>query len=216
MILQRMLFNLSTQNMQVIRIVLLLFIGMQVISCSNKELLPSEYVTWVNDEANHLLKRKTVHPLIVEVLYKPIPYIIANEKRTNAISKVAYETRKKELEGMQYFTLKLSTVEGDITNYGVTNKAEQDERFNYLSFAMKRDIKLIDGKDTLPCQLFHFERAYDLVSYRSFVLAFEQSNPNIEREKTIIIDLPYFRTGPIKINYKNSDLESIPSLKIQA
>jgi len=200
--------------MRVIRVVLILFIGIGFSSCGKQALIPSEYVSWVNDETNNLLKRKTVHPLTIEVLHKPIPYIIANEKRTNDISKEDYESRTKELDGMQYYTLKISTIEGDITNYGVTDKAQQDERYSYLSFAMKKNIKLIEGQDTLACKLFHFERAYDLTPYRTFVLAFEQNQDTRTINKTIIIDLPYFKTGPIKLNYKTSDLESIPSLKI--
>jgi hypothetical protein len=200
--------------MQVIRVAIILSILVVISACGNQELIPSEYVSWVNDETNHLLKRKTVHPLIIEALYKPIPYIIANEKRTNDISKEEYDARKKELEGMQYYTLKLSTIEGDITSYGVTDKAQQDERYNYLSFAMKNDIVLQIGEEILPCKLFHFERSYDLVDYRSFVLAFEVKEAHKNKDKTLILDIPYFQTGPIKLNYKTSDLDEIPSLKL--
>lgn len=185
-------------------------------SCSAPELVPSDYVAWVNDEANGLLKKKTINPLEVELLYKPVPYIIANEKRSNEIAKADYDSRAKELEGMQYFTLKLGIVgeQQDVTNYGVEDAAQQQERLNYLSFAMQKDIKLIEGGDTLACQLYHFERSYDIASYRTFVLAFEQKEENKAQDKTLVLDLPYFKTGPIKLNYKTSELEAIPTIKL--
>jgi len=62
--------------MQGIKIIMVLFFLVGISACGKQELLPSEYVSWVNDKENNLLKEKTVHPLRVEVLYKPIPYII--------------------------------------------------------------------------------------------------------------------------------------------
>ncbi len=202
--------------MKAIKFIWCSFLLLNLWSCGCEELPPSDYVQWVNNAENGLLKEKTIPPLTVEVLYKPLAYIVANEERSNVISKEVYQGRIKELEGLQYYTLKLGIMDEnlDVTNYEVTNNAEQQERLNYLSFAMQRDIKLIDGKDTLPCKLFHFERSYDLSSTRTFVLAFDQLETNQNQSKTLILDLPYFKTGPIKLNYKTADLEAIPSLKL--
>lgn len=185
-------------------------------SCGKPSLQPSDYVGWVNDAQNGLVKTKTIHPLEVEVLYKPIPYIIANELRSNAIDKAVYERREEELKGLQYYTLKLGIVGGalDITNYEVGDNAQQQERLHYLSFAMQKDIKLVEGGDTLACKLYHFERSYDVVAHRTFVLAFEAKEANKKKDKTLILELPYFKTGPIKLNYKTSDLEAIPTIKL--
>ena len=187
-----------------------------LVACGQKTLLPSEYIQWVTNPEHGLVQSKNIHPLKVELLYKPIDYIIANEQRTNAIPPDLHQERQAALEGMQYYTLKLGIEGGqqDVTNYGVTDLAEQQERLAYLSFALQRDIKLIEAGDTLPCQLFHFERSYDLTPYRTFVLAFEQREASRAAEKTVVVELPYFKTGPIKLNYQESDLASIPSLKL--
>lgn len=194
----------------------IIFIG--ICGCGKQTLDPSDYVSWVNDEENGLVKKKTIHPLEIEVIYKPLPYVIANEKKTNNIPQLIYDARVAELEGMQYYTLKLGIVGGqhNITNFEIEDEIQQQDRNAYLSFAMQKDIKLVEGGDTLPCRLFHFERSYDLVPQRTFVLAFEQKKENITKDKTIILDLPFFKTGLIKLNYKTSDLESIPNLKLQA
>jgi hypothetical protein len=202
--------------MKAIKCILYSFILLNLLSCGNENLIPSDYVTWVNNSENGLLKKKTIPPLTVEALYKPLAYIIANEQRSNDISKEIYQARIEELGTLQYYTLKLGIIDEklDVTNYEVTNNAQQQERLNYLSFSMQNDIKLIEGKDTLPCKVFHFERSYDLSSSRTFVLAFERTKSTNNQSKTLILDLPYFKTGPIKLNYKTSDLEAIPSLKL--
>ncbi|BDS15411.1 hypothetical protein [Aureispira anguillae] len=195
-------------------IILIITIGL-LSSCGNETLIPSDYVAWVNNPENGLLRKKTIHPLEVELLYKPIAYVIANEMRTNDIAEADYKQREKELAGMQYYTLKLSTAGGkDITTYQVNDNAQQQERLSYLSFAMQKDIKLIEGTDTLPCKLYHFERSYDLAAHRTFVLGFEQKEATKTANKTLVLDLPYFQTGPIKLNYKTSALEAIPNLKL--
>lgn len=202
--------------MQEIKLLSLFFLFFLLGSCGKETLLPSDYIVWVNNEDNGLVKKKTIVPLEVEALYKPLDYIIANEQRTNAIDKVAYEARKKALEGLQYYTIKLGITGGklDVTNYEVSDNGQQQERLNYLSFAMQKDIKLVEGMDTLPCVLYHFERSYDIAAYRTFVLAFEKKETNKTTDKTLILDLPYFKTGPVKLNYKIADLEAIPNLKL--
>lgn len=202
--------------MQVIKYLLYGILLLSLSSCGNENLIPSDYVTWVNNEENGLLKKKTVQPLEIEAVYKPLPYIIANEKRTNEIPQIEYDKRAKELEGMHYFTVKLSIIGGklDITNFEVETDAQQQERLAYLSFAMQDDIKLVEGTDTLPCALYHFERSYDLAPYRTFVLGFEQKEENKTKDKTLVLDLAYFRTGPIKLNFASSDLARIPNLKL--
>ncbi|MCH2044427.1 MAG: hypothetical protein MK212_09960 [Saprospiraceae bacterium] len=187
------------------------------IGCAKQELLPSDYVVWVTDPVNGLQKEKEISPLRVEALYKPIGYIISNEKRRNEISQEEYKQRAKELEGMHYITLKLgiTNAQQDVTNWGVTDQQSQEERLAYLSFEMQKDIKLVEGTDTLPCALFHFERSYDLSTQRTFVLAFEKRRIASEEDKTLILDLAYFKTGPIKLTYKNSELTNSPNLKLQ-
>ena len=202
--------------MQVIRNIIIAFCFLQLFSCGKASLLPSEMVAWVNDAENGLLLKKEVPPLKVEVLYKPLSYIIANEERSDQIDPQQYAHRSKELEGMQYYTLKLSILgeAQNIMDYEVADKMQQQDRISYFSFAMQKDIKLIEAGDTLACQLFHFERSYDLAAHRSFVLAFEQRPEQKTKDKTLVLDLPFFRTGPIKINFKETDLESIPKLKL--
>lgn len=180
--------------------------------------IPSDYVQWVINPENDLRKIKKVADIKIDVQYKPIPFIITNELRTNTINKKVYKKRVEELEGAQYFTIKVSVdpeVATDITQYKVSNVEEHQNRLYYLSYQLQNDIKLIEGKDTLAPQLFHFERAYDLAPHRTFVMAFETKKKNVNQDKVFLIDSPALETGPIKIKFKAEDLNNLPTLKLQ-
>ncbi|MHB8259768.1 MAG: hypothetical protein ACYDCN_00990 [Bacteroidia bacterium] len=77
---------------------------------------------------------------------------------------------------------------------------------------MEKDIRMVDGMDTLKCVLFHFERAYDVIPYATFLLAFPKSKFPLA-EKTFIYNDRVFNKGFIKITYTPEDLSQIPKLK---
>lgn len=179
--------------------------------------LPSDYVRYVSNPDNGLKRSKRVGQLQVDLQYKPIPYLIANELRRNDIQRSQFQERQQELSGSQYYNLQLS-VPGDpqrnIISYGLRSEAELQERLYYLSFGMQHDIRLIDGADTLRPMLYHFERSYDLAPHRTFVLAFEQAPENKDQDKTLILDSPVLATGPLKLKIESKAIQNLPPLKL--
>lgn len=185
---------------------------------STKKVAPSKMVKWINKEENGLVKTKKVGELIAKVQYRPISYIISNEMRKNDISKKEYEERAKQLEGMDYFSLTLD-VEGNrnnVTNYNIGNDMSlQQDRLSYLSFGMQKDIYLMEDGELIPCELYHFERAYNLTSERTFMIGFPKKDTDETHSKTFVLDSPVFGTGPIKIHFEKKDFEKLPKLHIQ-
>ena len=161
-----------------------------------KELPPFEYVQWVKNPNNGIRKIKQIGNVTIDLQFKPIAFIIANENRSNKLRTSFFDKRKQELEGLQYYNLNIKIKGGDVTKYLVADKRAYEKRINYLSFGMKEDIVLIDGIDTLNCKLYHFERSFDLEEGRTFVLAFDQKE---SEEKTFIINTEILGTGPVKI-----------------
>lgn len=192
-------------------------------SCSNTFLKPSDFVEWVKNEENGLFKEKDIQVVKVAAQYKPVEYVIANEMRTNDIQEELFEKRKEELEGLQYFNIQISINQPnyDVTNYNVFNEQDKEKRLKYLSFGLQNDIHLVEGQDTLPCLLYHFERSYDVKPHRTFVVAFDNTKNNVKEDikkkmdKTIVIDSPIFNTGPIKLKFKKEDLYKLPSIKLK-
>ncbi len=178
---------------------------------------PVDLVKFVRSADNGLHKQKSIGPLLLDVQYRPVDYVIANEFRKNNIDPDAYQNRKKELDGLQYYNLKIGftgNTQMDITKYGIQNDTEQQERLYYLSFHMKHDIRMIQGQDTLAPVLYHFERSFDLSNHRTFVVAFEEPDQEHSNDKTLLLDTPILATGPLKIKFKKDHIKNIPNLKI--
>lgn len=202
--------------MKVHNLLMLLF-AIGLLSCE-QTVQPIDLVRFVNHPENGLAKTKTIGALKVELKYKPLDFLIANELRTNQIEEERYQNHYQELEGLQYYNLKLSLPQlpnQNITTYQVKNDEGLQERLYYLSFKMKEDIRLVQGTDTLAPVLYHFERSYDLAPHRTFVLAFDETNPEKTVDKTFVLDAPIFGTGPIKIKIRAEDLNDIPNIKLQ-
>ncbi len=185
-------------------------------SACQQTVLPADLVKYVVNPDNGLRKQKSIGDVNVDLQYKPVGYMIANEFRKNNIDASQYKNRASELSGLQYYNLKLSINQPgvDVTSYNVFDEVAQQERLYYLSFGMQHDMHLIQGQDTLRPVLYHFERSYNLSKERTFVVAFEEQDFKHQEDKTFILDIPEFQTGPIKIKIRKDDLQKTPSIKL--
>jgi hypothetical protein len=165
---------------------------------------------------NGLLKTKKINEYTYSVKYKSIPYIIAQESGGKTISRADYKNKISELEGLQYFDLRLQVenTNNEILKYDLGSEEQYDERINYLAFKMQNDIQLIDGKDTLECLLYHMERAYDIVPYSTILCAFKKIAKPVEGDKIFVLHDNLFNNGTIKLTFLNSDIQNAPELKL--
>lgn len=115
---------------------------------------------------------------------------------------------------MQYFDLKilLKDNEGELLKAGLNSREEYDRRVKYFSFGMQQDIRLVDGQDTLPCVMYHFERAYDVTPVCTLLLGFERADKNAERPKTLLFYDKVFNNGLLKFTFKENRLQTLPKL----
>jgi len=181
---------------------------------STEELPPTEYVAWCRSTENNLKKSKEIGDITFSLLYKPAEYVACTEDEDCSLSADTLKEKLKELEGLDYYDLRieLTSAQGELLKYNVESAQEYGQRVNYFAFDMQRDIKLIEGKDTLDCKLFHFERAYDVAPYATFLLGFPKSKSSTA-EKTFFYQDKVFEKGIIKFTFSPNDLAQIPKLK---
>jgi len=185
------------------------------LSISSPELNPPEYVVWCQNKENRLKKQKEMQDIIFTLQYRPAEYVLCMEQKPQTISKNDLQKQLKELEGSEYFdfSIGLSSGQGELLKYNVSSTNEYTSRLNYFAFDMQRDLKLLDGDDTLSCTLFHFERAYDVAPYSVFLVAFPKTK-NTTSTKTFLYPDKIFGKGMIKFTYTKEDLSQIPKLKV--
>jgi len=175
---------------------------------------PIDYVRWVNEKENNLVFQKSIDNIQFSILFKPIDYIICKELRKDQISEAEYENIKSQLGDLQYFDLrvKVNGFNEEFLKYNLSSSSDYDRKVNYCAFQMQSDIKIVEGLDTIPCSLFHFERAFDVVPYGEFILGFEKSN-RPAKEKTFILYDKIFNKGIVKFTFDVSNITHLPKLR---
>lgn len=185
-------------------------------SCSRDKLTPGEYIHWVTDKSNGLLTETAIGSYTFFLQYKPLDYVSLQERKGENLVKDSLEKTKKELEDLQYYTFKIRSADNnEVMAVQTENDPEYYSRLEYFMGVMQDDIVLVEGKDTLPCLLFHFERNYGLSPDNSFVLAFEkQKAQKNSSDRTLVFNDQVLGTGPVHLTIKGKSIDNIPELKL--
>jgi hypothetical protein len=187
-----------------------------LMGCGKQTLPPDEFIAWVENSSHGLSVKKEFKDVEFQVLFKPAQYIVAKELANGGIAKQDVPQRLKDLEGMQYFTLRIKATDSDeLLSANAVNEEQYNQRLEYFMDAIQSDISLIDGKDTLPCALSHYERTYGLAPYNNFVLAFSKpktkGNDNIT-SKIIVFNDKIMGTGKVMLKIESKDLNNVPGI----
>ena len=124
--------------------------------CAKEELLPADFIKWTKNEQNGLRPTQFTSNFKYELQYKPYNYLVSVEGRSNELSQKRVSERQKELDGFQYYTLKIESNDGqEIMVSRIENQDEHDFRLNYCTSVIKNDLFLLTGSDTIPCSVCH-------------------------------------------------------------
>jgi hypothetical protein len=216
---------------------LLLFIFLTMISCesgtsfifSNTQSITNsdekkvkssvQFIDWSHKKSNGIFAEKQMGKYLFSVLYKPYELIVAERAGAKDISEEYLRREISKIDGMQYLTFKICAPgqNVELLKTGISSVEEYNQRILYCAFQMQNDIQLVDGNDTLHCDLFHFERVYGIAPYATFSLGFVLNKTDDDKsinDKTLIYDDKIFGVGRINLTIKGSDIESVPHLLI--
>lgn len=181
-------------------------------ACGKKAVTPVEYVNWVEDNGNGLSVKKEFDDISYHVLYKPVNYIAAKELVNKGISMNEIPQRIKDLGDMQYVTLRITSLKAnELLRAGIRDENEYYQRLEYFMGDIQNDIYLVEGKDTLPCMMNHYERNYGLAPYNNFVLAFGKSK-DAKADKIFVYDDKILGTGKVMLKVGSSDIHAAPDI----
>lgn len=180
-------------------------------------LAPANYVKWVEDPKNGLRKEKEIKDIIFSLLYQPAEYIICEDRKKESISS---EELKKELDDhseLEYYNLKIGAKDAgsELLKYKLSNGGEYTKRVDYYAFKFEKDIELVAGDDTIPCSIFHFERAFDVAPYSSFLIGFKIPAKCKNKDRTIIIEDKIFNKGIVKFLFSEKRINKLPKLEVE-
>lgn len=181
-----------------------------LIGCSSN-LDQEDYVAWVESYDNKLHVTKTVGTYRFDLQHQPAEYIYLQRGGVPDTKGQFRQAAVREIANMQYYTLTIGLADSkiDFLDYGAATYADKQAKLYYFSYTFPQDIYLEENNVKLQCQLFHFERSYDLKPSRTFVLGFE--NPfKDSATATLVIQSPWIPAETIALQVDKKD---IPRLK---
>jgi hypothetical protein len=170
-----------------------------------------EYVHYVESPDNGLRIEKEAGHLKFISQYKPVEYLALQNDPAHNPANVSKET--EELQGFHYFTFRITSKNGTPVLESKENTEEHFQKLNYAEFSLQRDFSLVEGNDTLPCEIYHFERSYNLSPFSNFILAFPAKNKTGKNDLTLVYNDNLFGTGKSQFTIKAKDLKGIPGIK---
>lgn len=207
----------------------LIFIIFTLTSCSffNKELVWNDYVKYINDEENGLVKKKYINHLELTMKYLPPAYLVHRELRDDTSFTVKQKDSILSLYSNNLtFVLSVNPDERDgdspiedVLFYNLKSKEEYTQRMMHLNFEIKEDLELIcDDKIKYSPVLTNMENSYGLSKGRNITLVFTPLKTKDEFLKAKNITVSWndevFETGQHYFSFDAAQLFSTPGLKL--
>lgn len=173
----------------------------------------AEFINWVENPENGLVVEKKMNDLIFSVQYKPLAYeVLLQEKQV--LSETDLKLEMDSISDMQYFTFRIAAANGsDVQKYRSNGEQDYYARLEYFALQMQNDIVLVEGADTLPCLLYHYERTYGIDPRATFVMGFSDKKKSAYN-KTLMFNDRAFGSGPVLLTIESSNLQMIPQLNL--
>jgi hypothetical protein len=206
----------NEQNMKSIKKILYAtFCVMLVVSCSNSELGPRDYVAWMESEENSTLKVYRQGDLKLNCQYMTPEYSALKQQNPESINVAEVRETADEISDLVEFKLSFEREGQNNFMHGIhTTEQEYTTESMYLAFDIRYDLSLVSGGDTIPCAMNHHERTYGNTPYETLLVAFERPSATQLKDMELIFDDRVFGYGRVKFYYSGEELGEIPSLEL--
>jgi hypothetical protein len=169
----------------------------------------SSLVDWTESTETGYQRTKTINGINFNLFYKPINYLKANQivKNQNIFE---YDSM------ILYFEFKIyqkAEKNQDFLSINLKDKNQYTDRMNHCIFSNGKDFSLTQDKMEFNPLIFHFERTYGLGNGGKFILGFDKSILDLNKEFTITYNDQLFSCGVINYYYDKSYLKTQPILK---
>jgi hypothetical protein len=197
-------------------LLLFILITAAAIRCSVQHVSPREYMKWVKDEENGLRVSKEIGDYKFTLQYKPCEFEALLHLGDKPLAKKQLDSAVASIKDIQFFTLCINSPgKNDPAKDISIDEADYNQRLNYLMFEMQKDFFLVDGKDTLSCLFYHYERNFNVSPENNILLGFERDTLEKEpADKTLIYDDKILETGPVMLTIRSNNIKAVPVLNL--
>ncbi len=166
-------------------------------------------------------EKNTYKKRIKEVDFK-LKYIsneqmaLEDMKGLSEVTQAGFDSIIKNYDSLLFFNLEVTidNFNEEMLKYklGENPEASYNDRIDYYSFRMQKDINLVlSEKDTVPCILYHYERNYGVSPKNNFMIGFKTSKI---RNAVLVYDNKFLNTGTVKFALNEQEILNHPKIKI--
>ena len=175
---------------------------------------PEKYLEIYQKEKSKFEKRRLTDEIHYALKYIPQELKLISLEKKGAMNQELFDEFKKDGKNYHEFLMQLSipSFGAEFLKFKLDEGMTYEERLNYYSFEMKKDIKIIiDKDDTLFCSSYTFERNFGASPNASFSIGFEL--PRSYNQLTILVDDKVFGNEHLSFDYLRKDIKVLPTLK---
>lgn len=189
----------------------LVLFSLTLYSCGPDKIPLNEYMAHIENVENGLKVKKDLELVEMVVQFRPPEYKIIKSFGWNEIDYETHINLMQEYEnGLEFlFTIKpkenIDLLKTDFNSMNSRN------RIKYLSSDAQNDFLLVNGNDTLKCDMYHFERLYNLDSRLQFLLGF--SKPEKVKDIKIIYRDRCWGFEEQMFEFKAKKINNLPRVK---
>jgi len=201
--------------------IILFSVFTMLLACNNSTTDFKEYLHYLSNKENGLIKEKTVSGINLKVKYLPTNYLVYNELKNevNPTIEVIEET-KNEYKNSVTFMMILGPDKGesfDITRVSISNYQEFAQRIEKMNFSMTDFVKLRINEQEYTPELAQMESTYGLEQHRKILFVFKaidaEGNKILTEDVQFVYNDELFHTGTNKFKFKLNDIQEIPELQ---
>lgn len=180
-------------------------------SCGPKKIPLNEYMAYIENVENGYKVKNETDKIEMTVQFRPPEYKIIKSFGWNEIDYQTHQTLMQEYDNGLEFLFTIRPKENiDLLKVDFSSMDSRN-RIKYLSSDAQKDFKLINGKDTLNCDMYHFERLYNLDSRIQFLIGF--SKPEKVRDLQLIYSDKCWGFEIQRFSFDSKKINNIPLVK---
>ncbi len=173
-----------------------------------------DYVRYVEDSKNGLLvSLQNINNIRYTLQYQPADYLVFEELKSVSVSSEDFKTQYKRFKGLEHYVFKINRRAFDSLAEQKNDTSKTKKRLNdYFDFNIQKDIKLVNGNDTISCSISQCESSFGMTPYYTFVVGFE--NKTIEGDRTFYFNGKKIGVGDVKLEVSGRSIDKIPELNM--
>lgn len=198
------------RRIKIIALLLFCFIA-ALISCRKATLPLKDYLRYVSNPENGLVKEKKIQDFKITLSYLPAGYLAIKEIKNKELSLEEYKSVFNKYQNHHYFNLRVENITGSNSpvRKDVSGYPEYAQKLDYLSFYGQNDMKIVVNSDTVECALYHFENNYRLLPFNDIQMAFKSNQVSVSDIEFIWNDV-VIGVGKVKFTIEINDYKNIP------